>query len=206
LDLLTLLPDGGPDVSAFEKAAIQRLVDQAAAAGVPVPNEVRDALERTGHGGNGGAMAWVVAHPDKEFWPADAFGCCWGSTIQGPENCYCWEPVFEIEQLAPCPPASADDLAARTRMCGDCAFRKGSPERADAFSEEMLMETAATGQPFWCHDGMRRPARWRHPLLGEVEGSPDDWQPPIVNAVPYRADGSPGLLCAGWMARATRAS
>ncbi len=193
-------------VSAFERAAIQRVIDKATAAGVPVPAEVHDALEHAGHGSNGGAMAWVAAHPDRESWPADAFGCCWGSTNRGPEACYCWQPVFEVDQQEPRPPACSTDLAARPSLCGDCAFRKGSPERADAFSEEALFASADEGHPFWCHDGMVRPARWRHPALGEVEGSPDDWQPPIVAGIPYRADGSPGLLCAGWMARVARAA
>lgn len=31
--------------------------------------------------------------------------------------------------------------------------------------------------------------------------STGDYQPPIVEGIPYRADGQPGLLCAGWVAR-----
>lgn len=192
-------------MSAFEQTAIQRVIDKATAAGVPVSDEVHTALEHAAGGSNGGAMAWVAAHPDEDAWPPEAFGCCWGSTMRGPAGCYCWVPVFDVEQAEPRPPACAEDLSARPSLCGDCAFRKGSPERADGFSEEALFASAEQGHPFWCHQGMRRPNRWVHPLLGEVEGSPDDWQPPIVNSIPYQADGSPGLLCAGWMARAVRA-
>lgn len=51
---------------------------------------------------------------------------------------------------------------------------------------------------------MRRPVRWEHPDGRTIDGSPDDWQPAIINGLPYRADGRPGLLCAGWAARAAR--
>lgn len=87
-------------------------------------------------------------------------------------------------------------------MCGDCAFRKDSPERREAFLEEALMELPTTGQPFYCHEDMRRPVRWEHPDGRTVEGSTADWQPPIIGGLPYRLDGRPGLLCAGWAARA----
>lgn len=193
-------------MSAFEKAAIQHLIDQATQLGVPIPAEVHAALVVAGQHGSGvGARTWVELHPDQDTWPPEARGCCIGSAVYGAGRCTCWTPVFELEQADPQPPECPDDLTAQPRMCGDCAFRKGSPERAVTYSEEMLFALAASKTPFWCHQEMRRPARWVHPQLGSVPGSDDDWQPPTVDGIPYRADGRPGLLCAGWIARAARA-
>lgn len=64
------------------------------------------------------------------------------------------------------------------------------------------------GEPFWCHDGIRRPVAWRHPNLPGVviPGSPSDYQPPMIGGVPFRADGRPAALCAGWVARAAAIS
>ena len=117
--------------------------------------------------------------------------------LGGLEGCTCWVPVYDVAQVDPAP----GDLEPRAAMCGDCAFRPGSPERADEWTREALYDLAEPGRPaFFCHDGMRRPVAWRHPAGPEVPGHPDDWQPPIRAGVPYRADGRPGLLCAGWTA------
>lgn len=52
---------------------------------------------------------------------------------------------------------------------------------------------------------MRKPVRWRHATLGiVVEADTDGYDPPKVSGVPYQADGSAGLLCAGWMTRTLR--
>jgi hypothetical protein len=115
-------------------------------------------------------------------------------------------PVFDVEQQRPRPPAGPEELAVQRALCGDCAFRKGSPERADEWTESALFDLAASSVPFWCHQGMRRPVRWEHPDGRTVAGSTDDWQPPMVAGIPYQADGTPGLLCAGWAARAARAA
>lgn len=181
-------------MSAFERHAVQRILDRAHAAGVDIPAElhVADAMF---HGGTYPARVWAEANPG-----VDDGCCCWGSIARGPDHCDCWVPVFELEQAEPCPPAGPDDIAARKSMCGDCAFRPGSPERSDEWTAEALYASAESGRPFWCHDGLRRPAYWLHPDGRRVEGSPDDWQPPIVAGIPYRADGRPGLLCAGWAA------
>lgn len=186
-------------MNAFERSAVQRIVDKATAAGVEVPAAVSTWLDTCGSGSYA-ARAWAAAHPGE-----DGLGCCWGDVSRGPEACICWVPVYALEQAPPRPPTSPQDLIAQPAMCGDCAFRKGSPERADAWTEVALLELAEEGKPFWCHAGMRRPAHWEHPDGRVVDGSPDDWKPPMVNGIPYRADGSPGLLCAGWMARAARA-
>lgn len=186
-------------VSAFERRAIQRIIDQANSLGVDVPKTITD-LVCAGGPGNGGAVLWARAHPSE-----DGPGCCWGDVINGADGCTCWVPVFDVEQVAPIPPASPDDIGVQTRMCGDCAFRKGSPERAVKYSEETLFDLAATGTPFYCHEGMRRPLRWKHPDGRTIDGSTDDWRPAMAAGLPYRADGRPGLLCAGWAARASRA-
>ena len=99
------------------------------------------------------------------------------------------------------------------RMCepgpngdGGCAYRPHSPERdgrggyqGDA---EHLEYLAATVTPFYCHRGMRQAVAWQHPAGIEIPGHPADYQPPILNGVPYQADGSPGFICAGWLLRA----
>jgi hypothetical protein len=184
-------------VSAFERHAVQLLVDRARAAGVEVPKDIERLCTKTE--GSGGAMLWAAAHPDYED-----DGCCWGTVLNGPEGCLCWVPVFEAEQRPPRPPQCAEDLSVQRRMCGDCAFRRDSPERADEWSEQALFDLAASSVPFWCHQGMRRPVRWEHPDGRTIGGSMADWQPPMVSGIPYQADGTPGLLCAGWAARAAR--
>ncbi|MER7002235.1 hypothetical protein ABT297_04190 [Dactylosporangium sp. NPDC000555] len=192
-------------MSAFERYAVQLLIDQANAAGVDVPdtiNKIASSLANADHCGSYPARTWAEQHPDEADWPV---GCCIGNDLGGPDRCTCWVPVFALEQQPPRPPREPADIERQPRMCGDCAFRKGSPERADQFMEDALFDLAASGQPFWCHQDMRRPLYWRHPDGRRVEGSTADWQPPFVAGVPYRADGRPGLLCAGWLARAERA-
>ncbi len=184
--------------SDFERRAIQRLIDQATELGVHIPENIL-CLLKAEHG-VGGAVLWAKAHPD-----ADGTGCCWGDVQHGPYGCTCWVPIFDTEQATPIPPQRPEDIEVQRRMCGDCAFRKGSPERAEGYSEEALLSLATEGTPFYCHEDMRRPVRWEHPDGRVIDGSPDDWQPPIVAGLPYRLDGRPGLLCAGWAARAARA-
>jgi hypothetical protein len=136
--------------------------------------------------------------------------CCDGSAMRGPEGCTCWEPVHDLEQAEP-DPVVAGWLAAgvqpvtRRRMCADCAYRPGSPERAGdpgvSGDAEQLQEPAETGDRFWCHQGIRRITAWRHPSGTEVPGSAAAYDPPIGAGVPWQADGSPAELCAGWAAR-----
>lgn len=139
--------------------------------------------------------------------------CCDGARDKGPTECSCWTPVYNKEQTDP-PPETIVGLIlgditpdVRDRMCGDCAYRPGSPEQTGssmACDATQLEQLAADGTRFWCHDGMRKPVAWRHPkgmritVVSEADG---DYQPPIVEGIPYRADGRPGLLCAGWNAR-----
>ena len=132
--------------------------------------------------------------------------CCAGSAMFGPERCTCWETVYDQPQTSPL----RADLPAgvRPRMCVDCAYRPNSPERRgdpDAAADtEQLRELADGGQPFWCHQGMRRPIVYRHPSGARVEASELDYAPPMQQIdgrwVPFKADGTPADLCGGWAA------
>lgn len=177
----------------LEEQAIRRLFNQE-------PGGVR--YLPGGHGQtNGGAVLWDEAHPDD----LDVRGCCWGEADKGAAYCTCWEPVFDVAQADPVPAATAADVQVRPDgMCGDCAYRPGSPERTDESLAETLQELPLNGQTFWCHDGARRPTSWRHPDGRTIHGSPADYQPPTVAGVPYRTDGSPCYLCAGWSAACRR--
>lgn len=90
-------------------------------------------------------------------------------------------------------------------MCADCAYRPGSPEKSGdptvTGSADALEDFAATGARFWCHQGMRRTIALRHLSGAEAPRGAAAYDPPIVDGIPYRADGSPGQLCAGWAAR-----
>lgn len=186
-------------MSDFERAAVARIIDLAERAGVEVPDDIRALLDRCDS--SHAARTWTERYPD---WVPAMPGCCYGDALRGPEACTCWEPIFAVEQAPPRPPSSPADLTVRGSRCGDCAYRRDSPEKADEWSAEHLVHLAATGTPFWCHDGMRRPVLWRHPDGREIEGSTADWQPAMVGPVPFRADGSPGLLCAGWAVEGRR--
>lgn len=183
-------------MSTLEQLAVQRVLDQAKAAGIDA-GTLHDYIQ---HGGSTAARIWDELHPDDDRAP-----CCYGS-IHGQIGCTCWTPVWEHEQQPVCPPQRPEDLQAQRRMCGDCAYRKDSPERSNKLTEEQLLELAEAGTPFWCHQGMRRAARWVHPDGRELPGQPDDWQPPMRAGIPYRLDGQPGLLCAGWSTRAKHAA
>lgn len=189
-------------MSDFERHAVSELIEQATGLGIEVPEQLQAYL--CGGTSSYAAVTFAEQHPDEDdpTVPDEMRWCCGGSAMRGLSACTCWEPVYELDQAEPVPPTSASDLAVRDRGCGDCAFRADSPERADAWSEASLFRLADTGTPFWCHDGMRRPLRWKHPAGPVVDGSPDDWHPPKRDGVPYRADGRPALLCAGWAARA----
>jgi hypothetical protein len=140
--------------------------------------------------------------------------CCPGRIADGPAGCTCWLPVFDLDLAAPDARAilaivSGDqEPIERPLMCGDCAYRPGSPERTgddgQAHDAAQLEELAATGQRFYCHDGFPAPVAWQHPAAPPPPPAPDrhgDYHPRNVLGVPLRADGTPGLLCAGWAAR-----
>lgn len=127
--------------------------------------------------------------------------CCMGAAMYGPDRCTCWEPVYDLEQQPP----DRDALTPiQQEMCPDCAYRPGSPERQDEHDADDLRRYTYPGPAmFFCHQGMRRPVKWVHPAGVEVAGDPADYRPPRdpESDRPYRADGQPAFLCAGWLAR-----
>jgi hypothetical protein len=126
--------------------------------------------------------------------------CCVPAARHGSMECICWQPVWDTEQqdLRPSAPAPASP----PRMCADCAYRPRSPERTGDPSYKgdtgHLQAIATAGDPFWCHQGMRRPLKWVHPSGAEIPGSPANYRPPIRGGVPYKADGTAADLCSGW--------
>ena len=137
--------------------------------------------------------------------PDPVYGaCCIGSAIRGPQYCTCWTAEYDLEQagLRPGKPGR------RAELCGDCAYKPGSPERLgdDRYTGdgEFLDRIVEDGESFFCHQGIRRAVRLVHPSGDVVElfkDPPGDYRPPIVDDIPYKADGSPADLCAGWAAR-----
>jgi hypothetical protein len=145
--------------------------------------------------------------------PDTGGGCCDGEAFIGPQGCTCWVEVYDLNQADPDPAAvrllaTGVQPSAQPTRCGDCAYRPGSPERTGAAGylgdADFLDELAARGDQFWCHQGMRRVVELRHPSGVTVPGHPAAYRPPIIAGIPYRADGQPGLLCAGWVARRRR--
>ncbi len=119
---------------------------------------------------------------------------CWGSLMDGPAACTCWEPIFDLEQREPDVAAWRSERAGivttRPRRCHDCAFRPDSPERARGDELEAL-------DNFWCHQGIRRAVAYRHPDGRVRPAGEGDYQPPITADAPWRADGTPAERCAG---------
>ena len=162
----------------------------------PIIAAAIDAAEIAGLLPHGGVYGTLVM-------PDPACGaCCDGSAIKGPQYCTCWTPVYDLEQADPEPEF---EPGTRCALCSGCAYKPGSPERSgderyngDA---EFLSRIVVTGEPFFCHAGIRRAVKLAHPAGAEVEIPPGDYRPPVIDGVPYKADGSPGELCAGWAAR-----
>lgn len=127
--------------------------------------------------------------------------CCLGAVEYGPHRCTCWEPEYDVPQSLP---RLDVEPATRAKMCADCAFRPDSPERTGDDRYQHSDEDPAGLPSFWCHQGMRRPVRWRHPAGITVDAETDGYEPPVMvrggESVPYKADGSPGDRCAGWTA------
>lgn len=139
--------------------------------------------------------------------------CCVAAYEDGAHACTCWEPIYDQEQA---PVDETAEPTTRKSMCEDCAYAPGSPERSGDDRYSHSDEDMTTLENFWCHQGMRKPTRWRHASLGiEVPADSDAYDPPrrimvidgVRQGVPYKADGSPGERCAGWAAhqRARRA-
>lgn len=149
---------------------------------------------------------------DTVEWPDVGNGdipCCMGSAALGPANCTCWVAEYDLQQkdievLGP--------PGLRSAACEDCAYRGGSPERQGADhvmgDGRHLQALVELNRPFFCHQGIRRPVRYRHPS-GAVH-TPDHleaaYRPPIHHGIPYKADGQPADLCAGWASARLRSS
>jgi hypothetical protein len=140
---------------------------------------------------------------------SDQDPCCAGRALDGPRGCECWVEVFSGPQapirpglppvpdpLRPCQPGPHD---------GGCAYLPHSPEKqgtpgygADAGDLDRL---AAEGQPFYCHTGMVYLIGLAHPSGASYSPKLGDFRPVIKDGVPYRANGQPGFVCAGWLLR-----
>lgn len=140
--------------------------------------------------------------------------CCSEVERRGVENggpgCTCWTPVYAEPQRPPVPGIPV----ARRAPCRTCACHVAAGQLSDgselpAGLEEAyawLVARAARGEAFYCHEGARVPIRWEHPT--EPPRAPadhyvddaghSDWPPPMVDGVPYRADGRPAELCFAW--------
>ncbi len=143
--------------------------------------------------------------PTPDDLPDTGGTCCYGAGVFGSQRCTCWRPVCAE-------PVQTGDLNGDSRpvvrsggMCGDCAYRPGSPEKAGdpgyRGDADDLEDLATSGTPFYCHDGMRRVAKWVHPSGAEVAAKDGAYAPPFHGDIPHRVDGEPAYLCAGWNAR-----
>ena len=134
--------------------------------------------------------------------------CCLGAVEDGPTGCTCWVPEYDLEQQ---PIDGLSVPGQRDDMCDDCAYRPGSPERQGderhTCSDPGELDDIARGDnPFWCHQGLRKPVAYRHGTLGiVVPADTDAYDPPFVHIgqqrIPVKADGTAGDRCAGWLAR-----
>ena len=150
-------------------------------------------------------------NPTAEYWPnpekwSGELYCCWGVINSGDyRDCSCWEPIYDLEQQ----PVTIAEAGCRTVPCHDCAYRVDSPERQGDESvvgdDYELQRIVALGQPFWCHQGIRRPVAFVHYPTGiVVPGDAADYRPPMRQSRPYKADGTPADMCAGWASRRLR--
>jgi hypothetical protein len=127
--------------------------------------------------------------------PDEFIPCCMGAIHDGLRGCNCWEPVFDLEQASE---LQDGPMELASKCCHDCAYRVGSPERAAGEFDHLEGVAHHPGQVFLCHQGVRRVVAWRHPQLGEIPAGPGDYRPPTGADRIWRADGRPGVLCAGW--------
>lgn len=139
-----------------------------------------------------GAPTSALPAPDKDS------PCCWTAAETDGKACECWE---EIYWPPPTPDILAGPMATRTRLCHDCAYRPGSPERAEEDGEQL---DAVLYQPFTCHQGMPVLVGYRHPqidglsMLARGLHDRDNFGPVTRGAQAWKANGSPAELCAGW--------
>ena len=126
--------------------------------------------------------------------------CCMASAVWGPDRCTCWTRRHDHDQATPIIGLA---VAARDSMCSGCAFKPRSPERTGdnryQFSDEDdRLDLIAGNQPFYCHEGMRRVTAFDHPCGVTVPVDGDHYDPPTVDGIPFKSDGTPADVCAGW--------
>jgi hypothetical protein len=133
-------------------------------------------------------------HGREDEIPEALITCCMGSAARGLGGCTCWQPEHEV--------GPEDPHRNEATPCADCAFRAGSPESSTEDGREYLAGLVRDRLRFWCHQGMRRVRRWRHPsgVVVEVEGDAA-YAPEVRDGVPHRADGRPASECTGWRLR-----
>lgn len=157
-------------------------------------------------------MSTLVEPPGPDNMPTpdpDGVPCCDATAYSSDgTGCTCWTAVLDVERTDQ---VQEGPHVIRRRMCHDCAYRPGSPEREDAGGDVPGYSRAAR---FYCHDGMPRAVGYEHPLLTEKalrNGHPassavvpcpvdDDYRPFTRAGQAWQADGQPAVLCAGWAA------
>lgn len=85
----------------------------------------------------GGAMSLRVQLRNES-----ATACCWKCDTQ-------WEPFDPADLAVP-----DSETSSFKEPCDNCAFRKGSPERADPDEWRRLMADIRAGAVFFCHKGV----------------------------------------------------
>jgi hypothetical protein len=125
------------------------------------------------------------------FAAPDAIPCCWASA-HDLGQCTCWLTV-----VAPHPTQRVQEgpNAIRSGRCGDCAYRRDSPERRELDGDELpYVDT----QRFYCHDGTPKTIAYVHPSGAVQVPGRDSYEPILRDGRAWMADGRPALICAGW--------
>jgi hypothetical protein len=125
--------------------------------------------------------------------PEQTEPCCATAAMTDMESCTCWVDVVWPE---PEPDVEHGPSPLRDRLCGDCAFRKDSPERQAIGGDQLPY---GPQQVFTCHAGMPKvTARVHAPTGVTVRPELDDYQPVSRGRQSWQADGQPAEICAGW--------
>lgn len=124
--------------------------------------------------------------------------CCYGAAFTDGEKCTCW-----TAELEPTPSTDVQEgpMPVNTARCGDCAYRRDSPERQMRGGDQMPFMADGI---FLCHIGMPRAVAFTH-SCGERRETPpgtryDDYRPIERDGRAWQADGRPAVVCAGWAA------
>ncbi|GAB2906956.1 hypothetical protein GCM10027047_01520 [Rhodococcus aerolatus] len=124
----------------------------------------------------------------------DGIPCCTGGSFTDAERCEQWHPVLDEQ---PSTEVEHGPMAIAETLCHDCAYRPGSPERAQQGGDQL---DASIRQPFTCHQGMARAVRYEHPNGHTRPGEPGDYRPVERGGQAWRTGGTLAQHCAGWAA------